>query len=66
MFGTRIYLTADHLARTFSVAVGTVYYWASVDGWDRTSPRHRPVRYSLADAQASFDRRHQENPILTA
>ncbi|NJP24441.1 hypothetical protein FLW53_09515 [Microbispora sp. SCL1-1] len=50
--------TAPDLARMYGVPIGTIYRWASIDGWERTSPRHRPVRYRRGDADKSyFDRR---------
>lgn len=47
--------TAADLAALYRVPPGTIYAWASTDRWRRTITR--PRRYSMADAQASFDRR---------
>lgn len=50
------YATAADLARIYHVKTGTIYAWASFDGWRRT--RTRPRRYHCGDAQASWDKRH--------
>lgn len=47
--------TARDLAALYRVPAGTIYAWASTDRWRRTVTR--PRRYSIADAQASYDRR---------
>lgn len=49
------YATMADLARVYGVHLRTVRRWAAQDGWRRT--RGRPVTYSLADAQASYERR---------
>lgn len=48
--------TAADLARLYGVSKGTVYAWASLDGWRRKGSR--PKRYSWDDAQTSYERRH--------
>jgi uncharacterized protein YjcR len=50
--------TAEDLARTYGVAVGTIYRWASEDGWRRSDPRRRPVTYNRDDAEESYGKRH--------
>ena len=50
------YASAADLARMYRVSPATIRSWAHRDGWRRT--RYRPIRYLLADAQASYDRRH--------
>lgn len=45
--------TAQHLSIVYSVPVGTIYRWASLDGWERTRYA-RPVRYNWADADRSY------------
>jgi len=59
------YATAADLAHTYNVAPATIRSWAYRDGWRRT--RRRPIRYSCADAQASYDRRHahQQDQLRT-
>lgn len=47
--------TAGDLATYYSVPLGTVYRWASVDRWRRTRYAY-PIRYNWADADASFHR----------
>jgi hypothetical protein len=42
------YVTARDLARLLRVPLGTIYRWASEDGWRRT--RYRPIRYHMDDA----------------
>lgn len=44
------YVTIGFIAHMFKVPIRTLYRWASQDQWDRTSPRHYPVRYRYADA----------------
>ena len=44
------------LARVYQVHLRTARRWAAQDGWRRTTGR--PVTYSLADAQRSYERRH--------
>jgi hypothetical protein len=53
------YATAADLAHIYQVARGTIWAWASQDKWRRT--RTRPVRYSRADAEASWQRRHGQD-----
>lgn len=55
---TEPYYTAEHFADVFKVSVGTIYRWASEDGWPRTSIKRRPVRYSVLAAEQSWARRH--------
>lgn len=52
------YLTASDLSRIYHVALGTIYSWASRDNWRRTDTW--PRRYHWEDAQASYDRRHEQ------
>jgi hypothetical protein len=54
------YATAADLARIYRVALGTIYRWASEDGWKRTPVR--PIRYHRGDAQRSYDRRKLTTP----
>ena len=53
--------TAADLSKIFNVKPGTIYAWASTDGWRRTKTS-RPRRYSATDAQASYEKRHAEGP----
>ncbi|HEU4751520.1 MAG TPA: hypothetical protein VFU47_00330 [Armatimonadota bacterium] len=47
--------TADDLSAMYSVPVGTIYRWASLDRWRRT--RYvRPIRYDMADADTSYQK----------
>jgi len=50
------YLAMTDIARAFRVSERTARRWASQDAWRRVTSR--PARYSLADAQASYERRH--------
>lgn len=50
------YLTLADLARIYRVHPRTARRWAAEDRWRRTGKR--PVRYSLADAQRSYEARH--------
>jgi hypothetical protein len=52
--------TAQDLAHIYSVPLGTIWRWASLDRWGRTKYA-RPVRYSWADADASFRRYRKES-----
>ena len=51
-----LYLTMAGIARLYHVHEATARRWAREDDWRRTTVR--PVRYSTADAQASYDKRH--------
>jgi len=44
------------LAKLYRVHPRTARRWAAEDRWRRTGTR--PVRYSLADAQRSYEQRH--------
>ena len=46
----------NDIARIYRVHPRTARRWAAADQWRRTITR--PVRYAVADAQASRDRRH--------
>jgi uncharacterized protein YjcR len=48
--------TAADLARLYCVSRGTIYAWASQDGWRRRGKR--PKKYAWEDAQASYEKRH--------
>jgi uncharacterized protein YjcR len=50
------YLTMADLAKLYRVHPRTARRWAAEDRWRRTGTR--PVRYSLADAQQSYEARH--------
>ena len=50
------YLAMADIAAAYNVTIRTARRWAAQDHWHRTMGR--PVRYSLADAQASYDKRH--------
>jgi len=50
------YLSLSDLARIYAVHPRTARRWAAEDKWRRTGTR--PVRYSLADAQRSYEARH--------
>jgi uncharacterized protein YjcR len=50
------YLPMSDLAALYGVAPRTARGWAAADRWRRKGTR--PKRYSVADAQASYDRRH--------
>jgi hypothetical protein len=52
---TGIWLSARDLAAVYRIPLGTVYGWASTDHWQRTTTW--PRKYSLGDAQASYERR---------
>lgn len=47
------YLTMADIARVYGVSARTARRWAAHDRWRRTGTR--PVRYSLADAQRSYE-----------
>lgn len=50
--------TASDLAHLYDIPVGTIYRWASLDGWRRSDPKRRPVTYNRDDAEKSYrDRR---------
>jgi len=49
------YLSLADLAKVYAVHPRTARRWAAADNWRRTGTR--PVRYSLADAQRSFEAR---------
>jgi len=53
---TRDWWTPAELAQIYRVPIGTIYRWASEDGWRRVR-RGRAVRYHGGDAQRSHDRR---------
>jgi uncharacterized protein YjcR len=48
------YLTMADIAAVYRVSPRTARRWAARDRWRRTSGK--PRRYSLADAQRSYDR----------
>ena len=50
------YLTMGDLLRIYRISEATGRRWAREDAWRRTASR--PVRYSLADAQRSYEERH--------
>jgi uncharacterized protein YjcR len=50
------YLPLADLAKIYRVHPRTARRWAAEDRWRRTGTR--PVRYSLADAQQSYEQRH--------
>jgi uncharacterized protein YjcR len=50
------YLAMADLAKLYRVHPRTVRRWAAEDRWRRTGTR--PVQYSLADAQRSYEARH--------
>lgn len=52
---TAPYLTMADLARIYRVHESTARRWAREDAWRRTGTR--PVRYSAADAQRSYEQR---------
>ncbi|MFI9558856.1 HNH endonuclease signature motif containing protein [Nonomuraea endophytica] len=54
--------TARFYALIYRVPVGTIYRWASEDGWRRTDPARRPVRYHPDDVDQSFVRREPTRP----
>lgn len=49
------YLPMADLAKIYGVHPRTARRWAAADQWHRTTGK--PVRYSLADAQQSYERR---------
>ena len=53
---THPYMTMADIARIYRVHESTARRWAREDAWRRTTTR--PLRYALADAQASRERRH--------
>lgn len=50
------YLPMADIAAVYGVSPSTARKWAAADRWRRKGTR--PVRYSAADAQASYDRHH--------
>lgn len=50
------WITAADAARLYHVSRGTIYAWASQDGWRRTQTW--PKKYAWEDAQASYEKRH--------
>jgi hypothetical protein len=48
------YATAADLAHLYGIPIGTISRWASEHHWDRTDPRHRPVRYNRDDADTTY------------
>ena len=53
---TAPYLTMADLLRIYRVSESTGRRWARDDAWRRTTTR--PVRYHLADAHDSYEKRH--------
>lgn len=53
----KILVDTGAMAARFEVAPGTVRYWASQDHWTPYGTRRHRL-WNLADAQASYDRRH--------
>jgi hypothetical protein len=56
------YGTAGYYARIYHVPLGTIYRWASTDGWRRTPAARRPVRYHPDDADRSYQRYRESDP----
>jgi uncharacterized protein YjcR len=54
------YLTLADLAVIYGISPRTARRWAQHDRWRRTGTR--PVRYSLADAQGSYERHKRRGP----
>lgn len=50
------YLTMADIAALYRVAPSTARKWAAADRWRRKGTR--PMRYSAADAEASYSRHH--------
>ena len=48
------YLSLPDIAKLYNVSPRTARRWAAHDRWRRKGSR--PVRYSVTDAQASYDR----------
>jgi hypothetical protein len=59
----KILLDTEALAVRFRVAPGTVRYWASMDEWTAYGTRRHRL-WNLAEAQASYDKRHPEEEGL--
>lgn len=53
---TAPYLTMADIARIYAVHLRTARRWAAEDRWRTTGTR--PKRWSLADAQRSYEQRH--------
>ena len=56
-------LDTEAIAHHFQVAPGTIRRWASEDGWHPYGTRKARL-WSLADAQASHDRRRADDQKL--
>ena len=54
------YLTMADIAALYRISTRTARRWAAHDRWRRKGTR--PVRYSVTDAQASYDRHHGRRP----
>ena len=50
------YLAMADIAALYRVSPSTARKWAAADHWRRKGSR--PKRYSVADAQASYDKHH--------
>lgn len=50
------YLPMRDIAAVYGIAPSTARKWAAHDHWRRKGTR--PKRYSMVDAQASYDRHH--------
>jgi uncharacterized protein YjcR len=56
------YLPLRDLMKLYGVSERTARRWAAEDSWRRT--RTRPLRYSVADVQRSYDRRTRRARIV--
>lgn len=56
------YLTMADIASIYQVHHGTACRWAREDKWRRTMGR--PARYSVADAQQSYEQRTRTARII--
>jgi len=59
---TAPYLAMADLAKIYNISPRTARDWARADRWRRKGTR--PVQYSLADAQRSYEARRSANRVI--
>ena len=55
------YMSMADIAAVYGVSPSTARKWAQADRWRRKGSR--PKRYSVADAQASYDKHHAARTV---
>jgi len=56
-----VWMTYAELAQIYGVPEGTLRRWQHDDRWERKRRPLRPVRWRVADAQASYDIRRSDS-----